>query len=355
MVNHVYLNGVRVAAVAPSGSASYYLTDQVDSVTVVLDDGGKIVTQHEYLPFGETWITEGDKKNAPKYNSQELDKESGYYFYNARHYDPEIGRFVTADNIVNGEYDTQGWNRYSYVKNNPVVYKDPTGHVIDTVLDVGFLLYDAGSAVYHAAKGDEEALKEDLVALTVDAACTLIPGATGGGLAARGAMKAGKEVVKRKAATEIAQQTVTKGGKIVKEGVEQLSKKAAKKAETLSKNVSEATHEHHSFPKFLTGDVAKKGVKGGEFTKSSLKLGQEMHKAYKIDVANGVSKIKEFRLPSGKRIDFLDIENGIIYELKPNNPRSILGGNKQLQMYLNEIQSMPRFKGIQWKTILEIY
>jgi hypothetical protein len=149
------------------------------------------------------------------------------------------------------------------VHNNPIRYKDPTGHVIDTVLDVGFLLYDAGSAVYHAAKGDEEALKEDLVALAVDAACTLIPGATGGGLAARGAMKAGKEVVKRKAATEIAQQTVTKGGKIVKEGVEQLSKKAAKKAETLSKNVSEATHEHHSFPKFLTGDVAKQGAKGG--------------------------------------------------------------------------------------------
>jgi RHS repeat-associated protein len=114
--------------VAPSGSASYYLSDQVDSVTVVLDDGGKIVTQHEYLPFGETWITEGDKKNAPKYNSQELDRETGYYFYNARHYDPEISRFVTADNIVDGEYDTQGWNRFAYVHNNPIRYKDPTGH-----------------------------------------------------------------------------------------------------------------------------------------------------------------------------------------------------------------------------------
>jgi hypothetical protein len=35
---------------------------------------------------------------------------------------------VTADNVIDGEYSTQGWNRYSYVKNNPVVYKDPTGH-----------------------------------------------------------------------------------------------------------------------------------------------------------------------------------------------------------------------------------
>ena len=73
-------------------------------------------------------ITEGDTKNAPKYNSQELDKESGYYFYNARHYDPEIGRFVTADTVIDGELSTQGWNRFSYVHNNPIRYKDPTGH-----------------------------------------------------------------------------------------------------------------------------------------------------------------------------------------------------------------------------------
>jgi len=87
-----------------------------------------VVTSHEYLPFGEDWITEGNTKNAPKYNSQELDKESGYYFYNARHYDPEIARFVTPDTVIDGELSTQGWNRYAYCHNNPIVYKDPTGH-----------------------------------------------------------------------------------------------------------------------------------------------------------------------------------------------------------------------------------
>ncbi len=87
-----------------------------------------VVTSHEYMPFGEDWITEGDTKNAPKYNSQELDKESGYYFYNARHYDPEIARFVTADTIIPVEFDSQGWNRFAYVRNNPILYKDPTGH-----------------------------------------------------------------------------------------------------------------------------------------------------------------------------------------------------------------------------------
>ena len=128
VVNHVYVNGVRAAALTPGGEALYYLTDQVDSVKVVVNDRGKPVTRTEYLPYGETWFTEGDEGNAPKFNSQELDRESNYYFYNARYYDPEIARFVTADNLVDNESDTQGWNRFSYVKGNPVVYKDPSGH-----------------------------------------------------------------------------------------------------------------------------------------------------------------------------------------------------------------------------------
>ena len=127
-VNHIYLNGVRIAAVTPGITAVYYLTDQVDSVNVVLNDSGIILSQTEFLPFGETWTQEGDKEHAPKYNSQELDKETGYYFYNARHYDPEIGRFITADNVVSDQYSTQSWNRFSYVRNNPIMYKDPTGH-----------------------------------------------------------------------------------------------------------------------------------------------------------------------------------------------------------------------------------
>ncbi len=86
-VNNIYLDGVRIAAVIPSGDARYYLTDQVDSVKVVADDNGQAVSRMEYMPYGETWFEEGDTNNAPKYNSQELDRESNLYYYNARHYD----------------------------------------------------------------------------------------------------------------------------------------------------------------------------------------------------------------------------------------------------------------------------
>ncbi|MES0492114.1 MAG: RHS repeat-associated core domain-containing protein [Leptospirales bacterium] len=49
-------------------------------------------------------------------------------FYNARHYDLEIGRFVTADTVTDGPGTIKGWNRYMYVGGNPIMYKDPTGH-----------------------------------------------------------------------------------------------------------------------------------------------------------------------------------------------------------------------------------
>ena len=50
----------------------------------------------------------------------------GLMFYNARFYDPALGRFTSADTIVPG--GVQGWDRYAYTNNNPVLYNDPSGH-----------------------------------------------------------------------------------------------------------------------------------------------------------------------------------------------------------------------------------
>ncbi|WP_061231638.1 M91 family zinc metallopeptidase, partial [Leptospira noguchii] len=129
-VNNIYLNGVRIAAMNEAGALAYYLTDQVDSVSHVLDDEGNTLSQIQYQPYGETFVQRGDANFSPKYNSQELDRESGFYFYNARYYDPGIARFTSADTIIDGEFDTQGWNRFSYVKGNPIGAKDPTGHTL---------------------------------------------------------------------------------------------------------------------------------------------------------------------------------------------------------------------------------
>lgn len=96
-------------------------------------------------------------------------------------------------------------------------------------------------------------------------------------------------------------------------------------------------------------------ISKGEYMRSNLKLGRDIHNAYKAEeVTQGLGR-KEFRLPSGKRIDYIDIENKTIYVLKPFNPQQIKAGEKQLQMYMEELQAMPEYKGIQWKKVLDVY
>lgn len=53
--------------------------------------------------------------------------DGGLVDMNLRHYDPESRRFISPDPVVAGVYDTQAWNRYSYVRNNPLRRIDPTG------------------------------------------------------------------------------------------------------------------------------------------------------------------------------------------------------------------------------------
>jgi len=47
---------------------------------------------------------------------------------NARLYDSDIGRFLSADTIIQAPKDSQAYNRYTYVRNNPMMFTDPSGH-----------------------------------------------------------------------------------------------------------------------------------------------------------------------------------------------------------------------------------
>jgi RHS repeat-associated protein len=56
----------------------------------------------------------------------------GLYFYNARWYDPTLGRFAQPDSLIPEQSQgAQAWDRFGYANNNPVRYTDPTGHSID--------------------------------------------------------------------------------------------------------------------------------------------------------------------------------------------------------------------------------
>ena len=67
--------------------------------------------------------------NPFRYRSYYFDTETELYFLKTRYYDPEIGRFMTIDDISYLDPDTiNGLNLYAYCGNNPVMNVDPNGN-----------------------------------------------------------------------------------------------------------------------------------------------------------------------------------------------------------------------------------
>ena len=55
--------------------------------------------------------------------------ETGFYYVSSRYYDPEIGRWINADNRISGVGgNILGYNMFAYCFNNPVNMSDSSGH-----------------------------------------------------------------------------------------------------------------------------------------------------------------------------------------------------------------------------------
>lgn len=101
----------------------FYHTDHLGSTVLVTDEAGQAVWSTEYTPFGSLTIAEGKLKKAAKFTGKDLDEDTGLYYFNARWYDSEIGRFISEDPAA----DPNNPNLYTYCGNNPLVRIDPTG------------------------------------------------------------------------------------------------------------------------------------------------------------------------------------------------------------------------------------
>ena len=120
---------VRVITSDTANALYYVLGDQLGSASVVLDASGAITAQTRYYPFGETRVSTGTLPTDKLFTGQRAMEDLGIYYYGARFYSPSLGRFLSADTIVSGIGNSQAYDRYSYVLNNPIIYIDPTGHI----------------------------------------------------------------------------------------------------------------------------------------------------------------------------------------------------------------------------------
>jgi RHS repeat-associated protein len=147
---YIFGGNQRVAQVV-GGAVSYFYKDHLGSSSVITDSTGAVVETAIYEPFGtmRAHTPPGTGTSNYKFTDQELDAENGLYNYDARLYDPVIGRFISADTVVPIYNDPQSLNRYTYTRNNPLIYIDPAGHIpmevfFDGAYQPGLVGYSVG-------------------------------------------------------------------------------------------------------------------------------------------------------------------------------------------------------------------
>jgi RHS repeat-associated protein len=133
------VNDEVVAKKNPDSTIHYIHTDHLGSTSVITNQSGQVVEKTTYEPYGE--VKTGGTKSKFDYTGQEKDLETGLNYYDARYYDPHIHRFTQQDSIIQDVYDPQSLNRYSYVRNNPLRYTDPTGHFWGAALNIAKALF----------------------------------------------------------------------------------------------------------------------------------------------------------------------------------------------------------------------
>ena len=154
---HIYMGSTRICSIetTPTAMHTYYThSDHLGSSNIITDESGTVVNILEYSPFGEVSRNPGNYSTDKRFTGKIYDDSSALYYYGARYYDPEIGRFITADAVIAYPNDPQCFNRYSYARNNPIVYIDPSGHFWWLIAAlIGAIIGAATGAISAAVQG----------------------------------------------------------------------------------------------------------------------------------------------------------------------------------------------------------
>jgi RHS repeat-associated protein len=133
-------------ASSASGAADvrWLVSDHLGTPRMVVDKSGSLVgvRRHDYFPFGEEigasvggrtiqqGYVSGADRLRQRFTGQQRDEETGLDYFGARYYVSTQGRFSSVDPVMLTAarlYDPQRINLYSYCRNNPLVFIDPTG------------------------------------------------------------------------------------------------------------------------------------------------------------------------------------------------------------------------------------
>jgi RHS repeat-associated protein len=126
-----------------SGGTTSFLRDGLNS-TVALTNSSAAITRNDlYSPYGDS-AGSGAGSTPFQYTGRENDGATGLYYYRARYYSPQLGRFISEDSVGVGG----GTNYYAYVGDDPTKYIDPSGKFGVVGAGVGAVVGGVGDLAY---------------------------------------------------------------------------------------------------------------------------------------------------------------------------------------------------------------
>lgn len=165
--------------------SKYYFSDVLRSTTAL---AGKIAgtwtatNRYDYDSWGKVSNQVGGSANSIGYTGQRLDNETGLMALGngERYYSPTLARFIQQDSFTGDVKNPVSLNRYSYVHNNPLTHRDPTGHYIESAWDAFSLGVGIYSFQANIRAGNYWSAALDAIGIIADAAALLLPIIPGG-------------------------------------------------------------------------------------------------------------------------------------------------------------------------------
>jgi RHS repeat-associated protein len=368
-----------VATQTDAGALTFLVTDPHNTATMSVSDTNTVTSSRRFDPFGNTRdASSGVWPDARGFLNAPADTTTGLTHLGAREYDPTIGRFISVDPELDLSDPTQ-WNAYGYANGNPTTLSDPSGRRPEGSGDYGcsncmmsadgswkFGNETAGSQSVHGGTYHQSyAAAQEQHTTKAHNDQRQHNSNAGDNVLAREAQRA--QLARERRAATIAQltaaahasstgghwynpmdwdgQTWTQIGlgaatvgltviNVVQLGADPVTDglEGAVIAEMVGEGAVEVAAETTTE---VAADTAESGAAraaiNGETT--ATRLGRQMHASW--DYGEGFEK--EFRLPSGKRVDALNFQTRQAVELKPNNPRAIRLGERQVGRYVEEL------------------
>lgn len=153
----------RTAMGSTTRSTAYVLDDHLGSIDVLTDETGAVIQKMSFDAWGKrreaTWMamagpyTFTSLVTTRGFTGHEQIDSVGLVHMNGRVYDPELGRFISADPNVQDLSNAQALNRYTYVLNNPLSMTDPTGFFFGSIFKaIGNFISKVFNAIASAFK-----------------------------------------------------------------------------------------------------------------------------------------------------------------------------------------------------------